>query len=1234
MAIIREDNGDAGQTAETQYAITLGDVFQGKLESGLDTDWIRIEPSAGKILDISIVTDEFSVEMQLLDSEGNHIAYGSLLADETLIISPAAGDIYYIDIYSTDADYTGEYEVSIVENTIPIGTYEEMAAYMTDGYWEWRIEGGSGAAFDVSSGGILTANITALNENDQQFARWALENWSNVTGITFQFVNGDNADITFEYYEGNTARAGYSSSNGVITAGNVYIPEDDFPMGATTVDVGDIFAFLHEIGHAIGLGHPGPYPKDNDNPLSLYSIDNIFLIDSFQTTVMTYFSQRNNTYINANFAIPTTPMIADIIAVQNLYGIPTDTHVGDTVYGYESNLDGYLGHFFAAWTGEQNPLASITSGPYSAPEFGDLDGDNDLDLLVGNQNGRIDYYENTGTVTNPIFTQRADILNPLEGIKVFFASSPALADLDGDGDIDLILGNSRGSIDYYENDGTVNQPDFVQRSGMNNPLDDIDVNSFSAPALADLDADGDLDLVVGSQGGGIHYFENIGTANSPNYTQRRHDANPLGGIEGGFFSTPTLTDLDGDNDLDLIVGYLSGSIEYHENTGTVTSPSFALRSDTTNLLQGVASWAHSNPVLTDLDGDGDHDLIFGNDMPTMQYYENIGSVLNPLFAGRSVAVPTALTLYDNGGNDTLDLRTDTTNQVIDLSPEGISDVFGLVGNLVIARDTIIENYVAGNGNDIITGNDDDNVIEGRAGADTIDGVGGADTAAYTGSDSAVTVNLSDGTATGGDAEGDTLTSIENLSGSAHDDTLTGDASDNVLEGAGGADTLDGGDGADTASWAASDAAITIDLSTGTNTGGHAAGDTITNIESLLGSRYSDVLTGDAGANRLDGGAGNDRLTGGAGADTLVGGTGLDTASYAASATAVTVNLETGAASGGDAQGDSLESIEYLTGSAHDDTLIGDADNNVLEGGAGADTLDGGDGIDTASYAGSASRVDVRLSGTVVNHGDATGDTLTNIENLIGSAHNDILAGDRQANTLAGLDGNDLLWASSGDDLLTGGPGADRLVGGAGLDTASWAGSSEAVTVRLHSLAAKGGDAEGDTFPYLLDVTYTDADGVEQTETLPDVENLTGSAHDDILAGDRRDNDIDGGAGNDTLYGGPGGGDDVMNGGLGNDRLFGGQGNDTLDGGPGDDSLAGGPGNDVFVFGPSDGADTVTDFSSGTDKVDLTAFEIESIDDVDMTTGDDGVTVELSGIDGGSILLADLTTLPEAGDFVV
>ena len=96
----------------------------------------------------------------------------------------------------------------------------------------------------------------------------------------------------------------------------------------------------------------------------------------------------------------------------------------------------------------------------------------------------------------------------------------------------------------------------------------------------------------------------------------------------------------------------------------------------------------------------------------------------------------------------------------------------------------------------------------------------------------------------------------------------------------------------------------------------------------------------------------------------------------------------------------------------------------------------------------------------------------------------------------------------------------------------------------------------------------------------------------------------------------------------------GQGDDTLDGGPRDDRLASGHGNDVFVFGPGDGADTATDFSSGTDKIDLTAFDIEGIDAFSMTFGDDGVTLDLAEIDGGTVLLAGLTALPDAGDFLV
>ena len=696
---------------------------------------------------------------------------------------------------------------------------------------------------------------------------------------------------------------------------------------------------------------------------------------------------------------------------------------------------------------------------------------------------------------------------------------------------------------------------------------------------------------------------------------------------------------------------------------------------------------------------------------------NTDTYLDDIFAnwtGPNHKTGVTVTIYDTDGYDTLDFSTDDTNQRIDLNPEGVSDVFttGSLGTLIIARDTIIERYVAGSGDDSVTGNVADNLLEGRdgadslmgglgndtliggPGADTLDGGEGSDTAAYDGSAVAVTVNLGTNTATGRDAEGDTFTSIENLAGSAFDDTLTGDAGNNVLEGAAGADVLDGGDGLDTAAYTHSSGAVRVNLSNGTNTGGHAAGDTITNIENVSGSRYNDTLTGDtldsienlsgsAFEDTLTGNARNNVLSGRAGADLLDGGAGTDTVSYSGSRAGVTVNLLTGAGERGDAQGDRLSNIENLIGSRYNDDLTGDTGNNLLRGGAGddiliggagADRLQGGTGQDTVSYTGSTEGVTVRLHSLAATGGDATGDTfpglvdvaytdldgveqtgsLPDVEHLIGSNHNDILAGDRRDNVIDGGAGNDTLYGGpgggddemsggpgndrifggQGDDTLVGGPGADRLVGGHGQDLVSYTGSPEGVTVRLHSLAAKGGDARGDTFESLVDVAYTDANGVAQTDSLPDVERLTGSAHNDILAGDRRDNVIDGGDGNDTLYGGPGGGDDVMAGGPGHDRLFGGQGNDTLTGGPGDDRLAGGHGNDVFVFGPGDGADTVTDFSSGTDKVDLTAFGIESVEDLDMATGDDGVTIDLTDVDGGTILLAGLTVVPDAGDFLV
>ena len=1182
MATITESNGDASADDKMLYTISLGDVFQGMLDPAGDKDWVQVELTAGTVYDITL-TGIDPADLTLFDSAGNWVVNMdgfvvsgySFPSGTKLIFSATVTGTYYIRIGSWDSNFTGDYELSLVENTIPEGTYDEIADYLTDGYWE-EYRGVTRRAFDLGPGGVLTANITGLTEDGQQLAKWALEAWTNVTGIKFEFVNDDDAHITFITFDDDTGRAGYAASfvsNGVIDSSIVGISTD--LVYATTIDSPRFKTYMHEIGHALGLGHPGPYGGLS----TYYGISNIFLNDSNQATLMSYFSQGNS-YINASYALPVTPMIADIIAIQNLYGVPDNINTGDSVYGYQSNLDGYLGEFFKLWVGEENPFATIEApsdidAPTIRPALTDLDNDGDPDLVIGNDTGLLYYFENMGTSVSPSFTERTGTANPLEGISVGSYSTPTFSDLDGDGDIDLIVGNGDGDIAYFENTGTVTNPEFTQRNGIANPFADITKGSSSTFALADLDGDGDLDLAVGVNDRVVSYYENIGTLAEPDFVLRAGESNPLNNINIGFPNTPVFVDLDSDNDSDLVIGDNNGNILYFENVGTTTEAIFTQGANGDNPFYRVYV-EFSAPVFADLDGDGNPDLVVG-EWGTIHYFKNTGTHDNPEFPPLRLTGPTTFTIYDNGGNDTLDLRTDINDQRVYLRPEGISDVYGLVGNLVIARDTVIENFIAGSGNDLVVGNaaanyingrdgDDsirgsggDDVLEGGAGADRLDGDAGMDWVSYRDSEGGVTVNLADGTAQGGHAEGDVVTEIENVIGSDFDDVLVGDDAANRLEGRAGADQLDGGAGADWISYQGSNEGVTLDLANGAAEGGHAQGDVFTGIENLSGSGFADVLRGDDTANRLEGkggddrlwgaggedllegGAGDDVLLGGVGADRLDGGAGFDAVSYELSDVGVTVNLGDGTFTGGHAEGDVLISIEQITGSDHRDVLMGDEGanalygiggddelrgndgNDVLEGGDGADRLDGGAGVDWLSYQGSDGAVSVRLYDGYAARGHAEGDVISGFENLRGSDYADGLAGDGSANRLEGGAGDDRLNGGSGDDVLEGGGGADRLDGGSGVDWLSYQGSDGAVSVRLYDGYARRGHAEGDT--------------------IIGFENIAGSLYPDALIGDDGANVLAGNEGDDVLRGN--GGNDTLEGGAGADRLYGGAGTDTL-----------------------------------------------------------------------------------------
>ena len=531
------------------------------------------------------------------------------------------------------------------------------------------------------------------------------------------------------------------------------------------------------------------------------------------------------------------------------------------------------------------------------------------------------------------------------------------------------------------------------------------------------------------------------------------------------------------------------------------------------------------------------------------------------------------------------------------------------------------------GNDVLNGGSGNDTLIGGQGADEMDGGTGVNLASYEDSAAGVTASLKSGEAgRGGDAERDTLTNIQNLTGSAYADTLFGNeeknrleggAGDDVLVGGAGHDELAGGDGQDTASYqdavartpdtsgVISNSGVVASLTAPASNEGEAAGDTYNSIENLLGSSYNDWLTGNDQNNRLDGGAGDDVLMGGLGVDALIGGDGTDTASYASAKASVKAYLlpDNVTSNTGEASGDIYEGIENLTGSDYNDTLQGDGANNRLDGGNGNDILTGGDGgdelvggegNDTASYAGGTA-VRVNLSYPTDSTGFAAGDSFSSIENIEGSGEADTLIGNANANILQG---------GNGADTLIGGGGGDRLVGGDGDDTASYAMANSAVVVYLAAAnqAGNSGSAVGDT--------YTS------------IENLTGSDYKDLIVGDEARNIISGGKGDDILSGGVGDVADILRGGEGtdtvsyagaaagvsvnlsgggsgagsdangdqyesienaigtdhDDQLDGNAANNSVWGGEGNDALTGGGGND-YLYGEA-GDDTFKNTGSG------------------------------------------------------
>jgi hypothetical protein len=248
-------------------------------------------------------------------------------------------------------------------------------------------------------------------------------------------------------------------------------------------------------------------------------------------------------------------------------------------------------------------LGTFDLGNETVPALGDLDGDGDLDLLVGSKVdpvetrvGRLHLIENIGTAEMPILEERGPM-----GLSSQFHQAPTLGDLDGDGDLDLVLGNWRQGVELWENDSSPEGGvSFTQVDSM---AASLPRGSNTIPALGDLDGDGDLDLLIGESAGNVNFFRNEGDRGSPRFALVEEE---FAGIDVGRRSAPSLVDSDGDGDLDLWVGSETGSITYYRNDGSATEAIFTLVPE-----MELTLYPYSTAAWGDLDGDGDRDLMTG-----------------------------------------------------------------------------------------------------------------------------------------------------------------------------------------------------------------------------------------------------------------------------------------------------------------------------------------------------------------------------------------------------------------------------------------------------------------------------------------------------------------------------------------------------------------------------------------------------------------------------------------------